>query len=156
MYQNWSSFHFVNQILSACFSPWKPAKSRILYQNCRNFQYCPNLPNLPRQLKTHIVFSVFPILGTNLWQHHNSAVQGAYWALMQCSIVILRWSSPLLPKTWCLIFSSLKLFLLLWQKLKWQKNIHLQKWKKKMLLDQENVLPFELPLAMFISYYMIW
>ena len=31
------------------------------------FQYCPNQPNLPRQLKTHISFSMFPILDTNLW-----------------------------------------------------------------------------------------
>ena len=28
---------------------------------------CPNQPNLPRQLKTHIAFSMFPILDTNLW-----------------------------------------------------------------------------------------
>ena len=27
----------------------------------------PNLPNLPRQLKTHIAFSMFPILDRNLW-----------------------------------------------------------------------------------------
>jgi hypothetical protein len=26
----------------------------------------PNLPDLPRQLKTHIAFSMFPILDTNL------------------------------------------------------------------------------------------
>ena len=39
---------------------------------------CPNQPNLPRQLKTHIAFSIFPILDTNLchqlqrwwWQQH--------------------------------------------------------------------------------------
>ena len=67
---------------------------------------------------------------------------------------IFIWVSPKLFKTWCLIFSSLKLLLLLWQKLKWQKNIHLQMWKK-IPLDQENVLPFELPMAMFISYDLI-
>ena len=33
----------------------------------RQFQYCPNQPDLPRQLKTYIVFSMFPILDTNLW-----------------------------------------------------------------------------------------
>ena len=31
------------------------------------FQYCQKLPGLPRQLKTHIAFSMFPILDTNLW-----------------------------------------------------------------------------------------
>ena len=28
---------------------------------------CPNQPNLPRELKTRIAFSMFPILDTNLW-----------------------------------------------------------------------------------------
>ena len=30
------------------------------------FDY-PNHPDLPRQLKTHIAFSMFPTLDTNLW-----------------------------------------------------------------------------------------
>ena len=32
----------------------------------RTIQYCPNQPNLPRQLKPHIDISMFPILDTNL------------------------------------------------------------------------------------------
>ena len=30
---------------------------------------CPNQPDLPRQLKTHLAFLLFPILDTNLWFH---------------------------------------------------------------------------------------
>ena len=33
---------------------------------------CPNQPDLPRQLKTHIAFSMFPILDTNLCILANS------------------------------------------------------------------------------------
>ena len=33
----------------------------------RIFSDCPNQPDMPRQLKTHISFSMFPILDTNLW-----------------------------------------------------------------------------------------
>ncbi len=41
--------------------------------------YCPNqpvLPDLPKQLKTHIAFSMFPILNTNLWEgiHKKSSI----------------------------------------------------------------------------------
>ena len=32
----------------------------------RTIQYCPNQPNLPKQLKIHTAFSMFPILDTNL------------------------------------------------------------------------------------------
>ena len=39
---------------------------------------CPNQPNLPRPLKTHIGFSMFPILDTNLWH--------TYWNLMMKSL----------------------------------------------------------------------
>ena len=46
----------------------------LCWGNCcqfgEQFQYCPNqpiLPNLPRRLKTHIAFLMFPILDTNLW-----------------------------------------------------------------------------------------
>ena len=35
-------------------------------------------PNLPRQLKTHISFSMFPIFDTNLWH--------TYWNLMMKSL----------------------------------------------------------------------
>ena len=37
-------------------------KSRILQENCRNFQCCQNLPAVPRQHKTHIAFLMFPLL----------------------------------------------------------------------------------------------
>ena len=37
--------------------------------NCCQFGDSPNQPGLPRQLKTHIGFSMFPILGTNLWYY---------------------------------------------------------------------------------------
>ena len=33
----------------------------------RDFPDSTNQPGMPRQLKTHIAFSMFPILGTNLW-----------------------------------------------------------------------------------------
>jgi hypothetical protein len=39
-----------------------PLKSRTLKQNCRNFQCCPNQPGLLRQLKIHMIFSMFPKL----------------------------------------------------------------------------------------------
>ena len=49
-------------------------KNVLCWGNCcqfgEQFQYCPNqpfLPNLPRWLKTHLAFSMFPILDTNLW-----------------------------------------------------------------------------------------
>ena len=45
----------------------KPLKCRILLENSRNFQYCQKWPGLPRQLKTNVGFSMFPILGTKLW-----------------------------------------------------------------------------------------
>ena len=35
------------------------------------FHYCPNQPNLPRQLKTHLTSSMFPILDTNLCRNCN-------------------------------------------------------------------------------------
>ena len=34
------------------------------------FYYCPNEPYIPRQLKTHIAFSMFPIVDTNLFLCH--------------------------------------------------------------------------------------
>ena len=48
---------------------------------------CPNqpiLPNLPRRLKTHIAFSMFPILDTNLW---------SYWRYI--SFAKFRWKRVL-------------------------------------------------------------
>ena len=44
----------------------------------RKISGCPNQPNqpiLPRWLKTHLAFSMFPILDTNLW----GQVWGAIW-----------------------------------------------------------------------------
>ena len=32
---------------------------------------CPNQPDLSKQLKTHIAFSMFPILDTNLWRREK-------------------------------------------------------------------------------------
>ena len=37
----------------------------------RTVSVLPNLPNLPGQLKTHIAFSMFPIIDTNLWFTHK-------------------------------------------------------------------------------------
>ena len=106
------------------------------------------LPSLPRRLKTHLAFSVFLILGTNLWQHHNSAVQGAYWALMQCSIVILRWSSPLCGCPKLDVWFSLCWSYFFYCGKSWNGKKNLFANVKKFQFDQENILPFELPLAM--------
>ena len=48
------------------FGLFCPLKSRILKQNCRKFQYCQKRPGLGRQWKTHIAFSMFSLLVTNL------------------------------------------------------------------------------------------
>ena len=39
----------------------------------RTIQYCPNQPNLPRQLKTLIAFSMFPTLCTSQWSLYSPA-----------------------------------------------------------------------------------
>ena len=50
--------------------PLKTWKNRP--QSCSQstlfFQYCKKWLGLPRHLKTHIAFSMFPILDTNLWR----------------------------------------------------------------------------------------
>ena len=38
----------------------------------------PNQPNLPRQLKNHIAFSMFPILDTNLWLAQKKTLLGKH------------------------------------------------------------------------------
>ena len=53
-YEKWVGRH-------ASFPPRQYVK-----QNCRNFSVLPKRPGLPRQLKTHIAFSIFLILGANL------------------------------------------------------------------------------------------
>ena len=37
------------------------------YYNHFFSMYCPKQPGLPRELQTHIAFSMFPLLGINLW-----------------------------------------------------------------------------------------
>ena len=54
----------------------------ILTPKSRNFQYCQNQLSLPRHLKTHITFSMFPKLGTNL-----SFLKKTYSQLTICSML---------------------------------------------------------------------
>ena len=58
----------------------------------RTIQYCPNQPNLPRQLKPHIAFSMFHILDTNLWALHWCRDVKAALILRKLSFIIAIWS----------------------------------------------------------------
>ena len=45
------------------------------HSQCKRFQYCPKRPYLPREFKLHMaVFSIFPILGTDLYAAPSSLV----------------------------------------------------------------------------------
>ena len=59
-----------NFVLFLPMKTWKKHPSKTWFcKSCRNFQYCHKQPGFPRQLKTHIAFSSFPIVlrDTNLW-----------------------------------------------------------------------------------------
>ena len=47
-----------------------PSKIRYFSKIAEFFNTAKNGPSLPRQLKTHTTFSMFPILGTNLCPKH--------------------------------------------------------------------------------------
>ena len=55
-----NDFKFFSKII---FYPWRYKKKRP--QKMHTF--CPNQPDLPKQLKTHTAFSMFPIVDVNLW-----------------------------------------------------------------------------------------
>ena len=79
------------QLFLIWVSCWKLIRKIILcWGNCcqfgEQFQCClnqPDLANLPRQLKTHIAFSMFPILDTNLWPNYTNlrVIERWWWML---------------------------------------------------------------------------
>ena len=88
------------------FVPWKnektTLKSRILYQNCRNFQYCLKWKGLPRQLKTQITFifilylvQIFSLLAVCKWLQRLVLLHTNSKFVVQNSIAIWRASDCL-------------------------------------------------------------
>ena len=57
---------------------WKNTLKVWYFRKFRNFHCCQKWPGLPRQLKTHIAFSMIPILDTYLWFYHTSLKQDGY------------------------------------------------------------------------------
>ena len=65
---NCLSFILSNFLEQTLLCPWSPPWKEAYFSfNCWNFSTAEKWPGLPRQLETHIAFSMFPILGTNLW-----------------------------------------------------------------------------------------
>ena len=68
---NCLSFILSNFLVQTLPCSWKHKKTHwkvaYLSLNCRNFSTVEKWPGLTRRLKTRIAFSMFPILGTNLW-----------------------------------------------------------------------------------------
>ena len=87
-------------------------KGRIFQQNCRIFQYCPNQSGLHRQLKTHIDFSIFLILGTKFapasWSSSLSAFSNQiFWKLLRAPIAMLGFilTTAILKLVWSRVLS---------------------------------------------------
>ena len=81
---NWQQFPHVRHMKNC------PLLGKLL-SVWRAIHYCPNQPDLPRQLKTHIVFSMFPILDTNLCIRFKAAAiqcgNRTYKSLVQSGVL---------------------------------------------------------------------